>query len=65
MDNATVIKEVQAGCWLPQPASCPDGIYRAMAVCSNANPEARPTFAERVAAQTDVSQSSVDFQGLC
>jgi len=48
MDNATVIKEVQAGCRLPQPASCPDGNYRAMAVCCNANPAARPTFAELI-----------------
>ena len=30
----TVIKEVQAGCRLPQPDGCLDGIYcRAMTVC--------------------------------
>ena len=56
MDNATVIKEVQAGFRLPQPAGCPDGIYRAMTWCWNANPAARPTFAELIDALEVVSE---------
>ena len=46
MDNAAVIKEVQSGYRLPQPESCPDSIFRVMTWCWDANPTARPSFAE-------------------
>ena len=48
MDNAAVIRDVQAGHRNAQPTSCPDALYAVLLRCWDATPSARPTFSELV-----------------
>ena len=45
-NNATVVEKVNEGYRLPKPAICPEDLYEVMKSCWDADPDARPTFAE-------------------
>lgn len=44
MTNAEVLRQVDQGYRIPQPANCPATLYTIMRECWNAQPENRPSF---------------------